>query len=244
MLKRCYDAEYKKLHGAPVWIAFLIVPIFPAVLGTFNYTQNLGILDNDWYSLWTQNTLFYSIFFFGPLVALYCSYLWRLEHMGHNWNLIMSVPVRPIDLFLAKFLVVFKVALFTQGWVWVLFFIAGKIVGLPGFPPLTILFWLVRGAAGGCAIIALQLLLSMCIRSFAVPILIALGGSIAGMLASSGGYGLVWPYALMLMGMNANRSQDMLANDILPFAISVAAFTALFFVAANLLLTRRDVRAE
>ncbi len=114
MLLRCIRAENRKLHASPIWFMFFILPIISAGYGTFNYLQNLEILRDGWYSLWTQHTLFYSLFFFPCMVAVYAAYLWRLEHIGHNWNLIMAEPVPPFYLFLAKLLVVTKLVLLTQ----------------------------------------------------------------------------------------------------------------------------------
>ena len=154
---RCIRAENRKLRGAVLWLAFLIVPIFPAVMGTFNYLNNLGLLQSEWYSLWTQHTLFYATFFYAPLIGVYCSYLWRLEHMGHNWNLIMTAPVRPFALYFAKFAVACKVTLLTQAWVFVLYQALGKLVaGLPGLPPPEILWWCLRGTLGALPVSALQ----------------------------------------------------------------------------------------
>ena len=97
MLRRCICAENRKLHASPIWLMFLILPIISAGYGTFNYLQNLEILTDGWYSVWTQHTLFYSMFFFPAMVAAYAVYLWRLEHLGHNWNLIMAAPIRPMN---------------------------------------------------------------------------------------------------------------------------------------------------
>ena len=113
MLLRCIRAENRKLHASPIWFMFFILPIISAGYGTFNYLQNLEILRDGWYSLWTQHTLFYSLLFFPCMVAVYAAYLWRLEHIGHNWNLIMAEPVPPFYLFLAKLLVVTKLVLLT-----------------------------------------------------------------------------------------------------------------------------------
>ena len=244
MLWRCIRAENRKLRGCAIWPVFLIVPMISAGYGTFNYLQNLGLLQSEWYSLFTQHTLFYSMFFFAPLVGIYAAYLWRLEHTGHNWNRIMAAPVPPILLYLAKLAVVLKMALLTQLWVCVLYVACGKLwAGLPGFPPLEILLWIMRGALGSVAIIALQLLLSMVIRSFAVPVLIALAGGVAGMMAVTWDLGLFWPYALMLLGMNSNKSEDALAGGIAGFLLSTAVFTALFVAVAWILLKKRDVKA-
>ena len=84
MLKRCIAAENRKLHRSPIWLLFFVMPLISASYGTFNYLQNLEILHERWYSLWTQHTLFYSMLFFPAMVAAYAAYLWRLEHMGHN----------------------------------------------------------------------------------------------------------------------------------------------------------------
>ena len=86
MLIRCLKAELLKCRRSPVWIAFLILPIFPAFLGTFNYLANLGVLQSEWYSLWSQHTLFSSMFFLPALLGVFCAWQWRLEHTDHNWN--------------------------------------------------------------------------------------------------------------------------------------------------------------
>ena len=96
---------------------------------------------------------------------------------------------------------------------------------------------------GGQCVIALQLVLSMLIRSFAVPVFIGLAGGVAGMLCASKGVGLAFPYALMQVGMNANKSEDLLAGQYGGFLLASALWLALFLALAHLLLTRRDVRA-
>jgi len=175
---------------------------------------------------------------------VYASYLWRLEHRGHNWNLIMTAPVRPFCLYFAKFWVVAKLAVLTQGWLLTLFIIGGKFgAGLNGFPPLEIVLWLLRGAIGGLAIVALQLLLSMVIRNFALPVLIALGGSVAGLLAAGKNLGLFWPYSLMILGMNSNHTEDVMGGGIWGFSLSCGVFLAATLLLANGFLTKKDINA-
>ncbi len=244
MLKRCILAENRKLHASPIWVMFFLLPTISAGYGTFNYLQNLELLTDGWYSLWTQHTLFYSMLFFPAMVGAYAAYLWRLEHLGHNWNLIMAMPVRPLDLFAAKFVVVAKLALLTHAYVFALFVVCGKLFAhLPGFPPATLPLYLLRGALGALAVIAAQLVLAMVIRSFAVPIFLALLGGISGMLAGSKGLSLFWPYCLMQMGMNANKQEDVLSGAYLPFFVSCLLWLAALFLLAWLLLRKRDVKA-
>lgn len=243
MFSRCIRAENRKLHASPIWILFFLLPILSAAYGTVNYLGNLSLLGVSWYALWTQHTLFYSLFFFPAMVAIYASYLWRLEHLGHNWNLIMASPVRPFALFFAKFIIVVKLVFLTQIFIFILYCFCGKLFAdIPGWPPLDILAFLLRGVAGGLSVVALQLILSMFIRSFAVPIFISLLGGITGMLAASRGQGMYWPYALMQFGMNSNQSEDLLSGNLFPFFLSCVLWLAILFFTANLLLTRRDVK--
>ena len=242
MLLACVKTERKKLHHSNLWVAFLVIPLLPTVMGAANYMNNLGLLKSEWYSLWTQHSLFYANFFYAPLIALYCSYIWRVEHLNYNWNHLMTMPVSAADVFLSKLLLAMRCTVGLQLWMCVLFLIAGKAVGLPGLPDVQILGWLLRGSLGAFAITALQLVLSMMIRSFAVPIALALLGSVAGLLASNGGLGLFWPYSLMLMGMNANKTEDMVSSS-LGFGVSTLAFLALFTAFGVLWLKKKDVHA-
>ncbi|MFV8223429.1 hypothetical protein ACKVMQ_09755, partial [Faecalibacterium hattorii] len=79
---------------------------------------------------------------------------------------------------------------------------------LPGLPPVTLPLFFLRGLLGALAVIAAQLVLAMVIRSFAVPIFLGLLGGITGIFISSKGHGLLWPYSLMQLGMNSNKSAD------------------------------------
>ena len=243
MLLRCIKAENLKLKHSIIWSACIFIPIIPAVMRTFNYLNNVGLLTEGWYSLWTQFTLFYSWLFYAPLIALYCSYLWRLEHLNSNWNVLMTAPVPVRDVFLGKLAVIFRVTLFTQVWVFILYVICGKLCGLPGAAPLDTVLWMLRGTLAAAAIGTMQLLLSMVIRSFAVPIGIALAGSILGFLFMNKGWELYWPYSLMMAGMNSNKSEDALGGNLIPFLVSVVLFFAVFAGAAVLWLKKRDVKA-
>ena len=53
MLCKLIRAELMKLKRSPLWLAFVILPVIPAVMGTFNDLANINILQSEWYSLWT-----------------------------------------------------------------------------------------------------------------------------------------------------------------------------------------------
>ena len=116
-----------KLRHAHLWLVFFAIPLLPTVLGAANYLNNISMLKSEWYSLWTQHSLFYANFFYGPLIAIYCSYIWRVEHLNYNWNSLMTMPVAEGDIFLAKLLLALRCTVTLQLWVGVLFSISGKL---------------------------------------------------------------------------------------------------------------------
>ena len=71
----------------------------------------------------------------------------------------------------------------------------------------------------------------------------ALLGGISGIFAGSKGLSLLWPYALMQAGMNANKRIDTLAGHYGLFFCSCLLWLAAMFVLARFLLEKRDVKA-
>lgn len=243
MLFICIKTEFMKLRRSFVWLVCFVLPLIPAILGTLNYVAYRDMLKNGWYSLWSQHTLFYAGFFFAPLISVYCAYLWRVENFGHNRNVLMTAPVSFSCIFLGKLTVTAIVTLITQMWVFFLYTAAGKYAQLPGLPPLQILSWCLRGTLGGLVCAAAMLLLSMCIRSFALPIGFSLILSAIGFLCSNKGWGLYFPFSLIAFGMNSNTYDDKLAGSIFPFFASCGIYCLLFSAVAIYLLRTRDVKA-
>lgn len=239
----CIKAENMKLKRSFIWFAFFLIPVIPAFMGTGNYLQNLELLKSEWLSLWTQITLFYSNFFYAPLIAVYAAYLWRVENFNHNRNSLMTVPIPICYVFASKLSSVFIVTLLTQMWVGILYIISGKIAGLPGLPPIQIYYWLFRGVIGGMSVAAAILLIAMVIRSFAIPIVIALIGGISGLLISNAGYGIYYPFSLMMMGMNSNKYEDVLSSAQLQFFLLSIVYIILFSLTGVIYLSKRDVRS-
>lgn len=242
MLRICIHAENQKLrHHAAIWLVCFLFPLIPAAYGIFNYANNTAVLTEGWYSLWSQLTLFYALLFYAPLISLYASFLWRLEHRDHNWNVFLTAPVSMRDLFLGKLFILMKVTLVTQLWIFVLFVLSGKLLSLPGLPDNAIFLWALRGTIATFAVGSLQLLLSMQIRSFATPIGIALLGSIIGFLAANGSrLGQYFPYALMSLGMNVNRETDVLSGGLLPFLLATLCYFLIFSGISIFLLKHTD----
>lgn len=242
MLLRCLKAELYKCRRSPVWLAFLALPVFPALLGTGNYLANIEVLDNGWYSLWGQHTLFSSVFFLPALLGVFCGWQWRLEHADHNWNSFLTAPVPVGALYAAKLILAAGGSLLAQGWIGGLYLLSGKLAGLSGSLPPELPGWLLFGALGGVSVCAVQLFFSMVIRAFAPPVAFGLAGGILGLMVTAQGWGYAFPYSLLCLGMRANNPQMEL--DLSFFFLSALGYTGVFVLLALGYLRRRDAAAE
>ena len=167
MLFRSIRAEFLKLRRSYVWLAMLILPVLSAGLATANYLNNLGMLTDQWYSLWTQHALFYCALFAPALTGVYCAYVCRLEHLNCNWNAVMTQPIPVHTMLAAKLTVVSVLTALTQILIGVLFILSGKLAGLTNPIPFELLYWVVRGWWALTVQASLLLCIALIIRSFA-----------------------------------------------------------------------------
>lgn len=240
MLFQLLKAERMKLKRTPVWLAFLLMPIVPAFLGTVNYIGNLELLKSEWYSLWTQHTLFSCYFFLPIMIGVYCSYLIGLEHNNHNWNKILTLPVNKKMIFIAKFLTVSFLILISELWIGILFVLSGKLVHISGTLPFaSLITWCLFGTLGGMVMASIQLLLSIYIKSFALPVGISFAGGLSGLVFLAKDLGHIWPYSLMAYGMNSNAPQKMSESGYGQFAGTCIVFILLVTLIAGRVLEKR-----
>lgn len=236
-----FPAELIKLRRSPVWIVFFAIPLISALIGTFNFVENQGALSFSWDSLWTQQSLFLGMFFLSPLIGIVCSLLWRMEHNGTVWNLVLTVE-SPAKIVRDKLLTVSGLSALCMLWVGVLFVLSGKAAGLSGGIPSALYERLFSGILGCIAIASVQIFLSLVIHSFAVPVGLALAGSLAGLACLIQGWNYALPYALLQFGLG---STDLQRDMNLPMFTAVCAgFTIVFFLMSVLYLQRSDVRTQ
>ncbi|MDD3369083.1 MAG: ABC transporter permease [Lachnospiraceae bacterium] len=196
--------EWIKMKRTPIWLAFLLLPAISAVIGTLNYMGNLSVLDDGWYSLWSQHTLFLCYFFMPPLLGVLESFLWRLEHSGTNWNQLLTLA-SPWKIIGDKLFLSFCLSLLIMVWIFILYIAGGVFANIQAPLPEALPFWFLFGMIGSFAICCTQSFFSLIIRNFALPIGIALSGGIVGLLLSAKGFWYLVPYSLLSMGMSANN---------------------------------------
>ena len=95
-------------------------------MGVFNYLPKPGAAEKRLVFIMVTAIVILRQLFYAPLIGLYCSYIWRLEHLNNNWNVLMTTPLLFLRI-LAKLAVILKITLITQLWLCILFFICGKI---------------------------------------------------------------------------------------------------------------------
>lgn len=242
MLFKLIKAERLKLKRSPLWLAFLFMPVIPALLGTLNYMANIEILQSEWFSLWTQHTLFTCYFFLPIMIGIYSSYIMRQEENNRNWNKVLSMPVSRNLVFIAKLVQVFSMILFSEIWICTLFVISGKVIGLTSaIPWVKLMIWCLFGTLGGTVIAAIQLMISLFIKSFALPVGIALGGGLSGLVFLAKHLGHIWPYSLMAYGMNSNAPQELHESGYVWFVVICIVYIVLFMTISSMILSKRDI---
>ena len=242
MLSRCVFAELRKLSRSPIWLMLFIFPAISMLFGAGNYWMNQQVLTKEWYSLWTQVVLFYCYFFFPVFIAICCSYLCRLEWSNHNWNLLLSSPVSVRGIIFAKLIVLSLLALLTQAIMFLLYYAAGLLFQFSSGLPAELAGWFIRGWCASVVIGTLQLYVSLCTRSFALPVGFSVCACILGLGAYTKGLGLYFPYSMLSVGMGSVSQSGIATRDAAVFYTMCALFLLLFCGFAINLIKRRDVK--
>ncbi|MBO4291533.1 MAG: ABC transporter permease [Lachnospiraceae bacterium] len=235
--------EILKLKGSPAWYAFFIIPLISAIIGTINYLGNLAILKDGWYSLWTQHTLFLCYFFMPVIIGVFEGCLWRIEHTGANMNLLLT-RASAVKIILGKYAASVFITTLSMFWILILYFAAGFFCHLPGSLPPAIPFWLFYGLIGACAIVSVQLLLSLVIRNFVLPVILAFLGGILGIVFIHYDLSYYLPYSLFAIGMTSQNSPNGPLINLPLFLACSALFIACFLGLSILYLRFSDVKTH
>ena len=238
-LHKC-PTEFLKLKGSPAWIAFFVVPVLAAIIGTFNYLGNIDILTEGWYSLWSQHTLFICYFFMSVIIGIFVGCIWRVEHTGTNMNLLMTHQ-SPFRIVLSKYVVTCFITTLSLIWIMALYVISGLIAHVDGSIPFELPGWILLGTIGIYSICAFQIFISLIIRNFVVPVIIGFIGGLSGVGFVAKGIPYFSPYSLFDLAMN----QRQLGNaNITLFILVSLIFIVGFLSLSTIYLYRADVRSH
>lgn len=247
-----FRAELTKLKRSSIWIIALVLPILAVVTGTINLASNPDALDSGWASFTSQVVLFYGLLFYSMGISLLVATVWRMEHRGTNWNLLMTATAEPIRLVAAKICVVLIPVAFMQA-----VLIAGAAVSGTfilqldeTFPWEFALVSLVALVAA-LPLIALQSLLSMLLKSFATPVALCLLGCVIGVAAVTSTalrpVGYVLPQAINTRALNLGstaiaESGGLTVADVLPLLATSFVITVVLAWITTLLIRKVKLR--
>lgn len=243
MIKRCIYAECLKLRHSNMCFILMVLPILSIIIGCANYYFNQKVLLNGWYSLWTQVSLFYGEFFLPVLIAICCAYVSRLEHMNKNWNAVMTAPISVTNIFVSKLFMVSTLIFMVQIFFCILYIFAGKLSGLSQNIPIETFGWLFRGWIASTSLSAVQLGLSLRIRSFSVPIGISICAVFIGLGLYVTNIGMFFPYSILTIGMGVLSQEGLVRNEHILFYIMNFVFLLLASTVSICHLKRGDVCA-
>lgn len=155
----------------------------------------------------------------------------------------MTTPVSRSTIFIAKLAVLAKSILAAQVLLMVFIIIVGKVVFRFEQPlPINMLWWLFMGWFSALSVGAVQLYLSMRIRSFAVPVGLAVCLSIGGLAFHIAGFSEMFPYSQIILGLSSQ--DEMLPIDSITTLVPmVLVYTVLFVILATHHLKKADVVA-
>lgn len=233
-----FRAELLKLKRSTTWLIALILPLLAVTTGTINLANNPDALTAGWASFTSQVVLFYGLLFYSIGIALLAATAWRMEHRGTNWNLLLTTTRHPIRLVLAKIAVITVPVAFMQAVLVTGTLISGAFVlRLGGAIPWQFALVGVLSIIAALALIALQSLLSMLLKSFAAPVAICLLGCVLG-VATVTSVGLrpisyVLPQAINTRALNLGStaltgSGGLTADDALPILLTAIGIAAVF----------------
>lgn len=175
-----FHAEFLKVRRSSVWIIAVVLPLMAVGTGALNVHNNAQQLSTTWSSLTSQVVLFYGMLFFSMGVSALTATLWRYEHRGTNWNLLLTHTRHSSGLVLAKIFTILSLVAVMQGVLVAGTWVAGVVLGVDGSFPESFLVACCLTVLLAFPLVALQSLLSMVFRSFSVPIGVGLAGCVAG----------------------------------------------------------------
>ncbi len=225
---RLLETEWMKWRRSRMWLLLMTLPVLSILIGSANYALNQGVLRKEWYSLWSQVSLFYEEFFLPVLIAIACSHLCRLEHANKSWRNLLTAPIAVSRTYLSKLAVLAWHMLLVQVVFFFLYLCAGKLLSLSAPPTKEILGWMVRGWIASITLGTIHLWLSMRIRSFAVPVGIGLCGVLVGLGMVVKDWGLFFPYSLLTVGMGVLSQEGLTPTELLWFLAANLLYAILF----------------
>ncbi|MGD7788988.1 ABC transporter permease [Propionibacteriaceae bacterium Y1700] len=242
-------SELIKLKRSMGWVAVLLLPILLVAVGAANTVASDEPLADGWHTLWLRSMVFGGLFPLQIGVAVLASLVWRVEHRGTNWNVLMSGPTSTWRIVTAKAAVVAGLSAAMQLILLAAVQGAGWMFGLPGAVPAEYVGLSLVIMVAYVPVAVLQSSLSMLLRSFAAPVAVALvGAGVSVVLLMAGlGVAIASPYGLLTRATQLGTGTFVDSGTVTPVDVITILLVAVLVTAGLLFATvrlvdRRDTR--
>lgn len=193
------QSEFMKIKGSLSGLVVVLLPIMAVVSGSLSTLSGGGEFQDGWHTLWIRSVGFYGMALLPVGIGILASLVWRPEHRNGNWNALMSQSVPTHRVVWSKTVAIAALTASMQVIMVLTVLVMGKVMfQLPGWLPATYWIGSVLIVVGCIPLVALQSAFSTFMRSFAVPVAIALVGAGISMVALMIGLpaAIASPYAL------------------------------------------------
>lgn len=245
MLGKLIRIELVKMKSSLFPLFLVGFNILSILIGSVIFAANIEWIANDGNKslvLWGQSSLYSSQIFFPILIGVLCAVSWQYEENDRNWQRMSTVPVKQSNLVLAKFFSIQIYTLINQGIFFLLFCLSCFILSVPEVRYLDFISWSILGWLGTFSITAIQLFLSIKLRSFTFPIILATAGAILGLMTLFVGKTLftVFPYTQITIAMRARNPVNFSLYEFILFVGILVVWTFVGLFSALIVLKKRE----
>lgn len=238
--------EFKKIRKSAIPIILILFNLVGTLLGTMMFALNRKYLvdGTEALILWGQ-TVFYASQIFTPiLIGTICSISCQFEENHKNWQRLLTIPIKPSRIVLAKIASLSVVMAISQLLVLCFYLLSAVVlkVSFVSFLP-DFLLWSMTGWLATITIISIQIFISIGLKNFSVPILISAALAIAGLMTLFIGNNLytIFPYAQVVLGLRARALVSFALPDLACFLILNGIYIFLFYCLSIWQLKRRFI---
>ncbi|MDO4259224.1 MAG: ABC transporter permease [Actinomycetaceae bacterium] len=249
-------SEFIKLRRSMSWAVVLLLPSIMVWAGTASTSISAQGFTNGWDTLWIRSIGFYGMAILSVGIAILSSLVWRVEHRNGNWNALASTPTPLTYLIVAKTVTIALLGAVMHIVFVIAVIIAGKIYGLPGILPARYFAASLLIIIACLPVAAIQSTISCLIRSFAIPIALALvftGASTMALMMHIPGLSHL-PYAALTHATQMGSTLTFGNNTVFAtetvnigsaFRVVILALTSTIavIIGTSLVLNRSDIRA-
>lgn len=236
------NAERAKLSGSLVWLLVFGAPAMLLVMGVMVIATGNG--PQSWAQYATGSAAVWAYFLMPLCVTALTALIASVEHQSQGWTWSLAQPTPKWLIFSAKATLTVLMLVLMTALVWAAILVGGEFGSalspqhaLPGSQPLSSLaetlgkMWM-----AGLLASSIQFTVAHAHKSFALPIVVGIGGTFVSVVATSAQAGLYFPWLLPVNILSAagERADQALLTGLIGGVI--------VFAASCIWLARRDWR--